>query len=206
MADRDLSQITATMRLAALRLERRQLYGLAGELRSDANELERPAPEPAPVQPPQDGRSLLQRAEIVKVVAGHMRDVADHLDEHGLSAGHARALRVEALAVEREFEPSFVEREPELSLLQRAEATINGDREDEYGEASVSFERIAAYWSTYLKGEGVMLSDRHLAGLDIAAMMVLMKVSRLAGGYHEDTALDLAGYAGLMPQLRAGTL
>lgn len=79
-------------------------------------------------------------------------------------------------------------------LLQRADALIHGERRGQYGEPSESFKRIGELWSAYL---GVEVS-----ALDFVNLMILMKVSRAKSGYHDDSYLDVAGYAGLSEQVR----
>jgi hypothetical protein len=80
------------------------------------------------------------------------------------------------------------------SLLQRADQLINGERRQQYGDPAESFAQIAALWSAYL---GVTVTAH-----DYANMMILMKVSRARSGYHDDCALDIAGYAGLTELLK----
>lgn len=80
------------------------------------------------------------------------------------------------------------------SILQEAERIINGQRAADYGDARVSFERTAAMWSAYLGAE--------LGALDVANLMILLKVSRTKGGFHRDSYVDIGGYAGLTDQLK----
>ena len=75
------------------------------------------------------------------------------------------------------------------TILEEALRLIRGDREKEYGDVSVSFERIAQLWSTYL---GTDVNEA-----DVASMMILLKVSRTRNGYHRDSFVDIAGYAAL---------
>ena len=74
-------------------------------------------------------------------------------------------------------------------LLDDAKITVTGDRRDDYGAAHTSFSRIAAMWGAYL--------DTPIEARDVAAMMALLKVARLAAGIKRDSWLDLAGYAAL---------
>ena len=73
--------------------------------------------------------------------------------------------------------------------LDTAKHLINGDRQDEYGDASESFDRIAAMFSAYLGTE--------VNGRDIAALLILMKVSRLTTSTKDDNWVDIIGYAAL---------
>lgn len=74
-------------------------------------------------------------------------------------------------------------------ILRTAGDLIGGDRHATYGDAKTSHSRIAALWSAYL---GIELSAS-----DIAACMVLMKVSRTKGAKHSDNWVDICGYAAL---------
>ena len=63
-----------------------------------------------------------------------------------------------------------------------------GDRANAYGSPEQSFGRIAEFWTTYL--------DRDITPADVAAMMSLLKIARIAGGRDgHDSWIDLAGYA-----------
>ncbi|AII27227.1 hypothetical protein SEA_OMNICRITICAL_56 [Mycobacterium phage OmniCritical] len=79
------------------------------------------------------------------------------------------------------------------NVLQEAQRLIFGDREQQYGNPSESFDRIAGLWSAYIGTE--------LNGLDVANLMILLKVSRTKGTYHRDSYVDIAGYAGLGERL-----
>lgn len=78
-------------------------------------------------------------------------------------------------------------------VLNEAGRLIASDREQQYGKASDNFGRIADMWSAYL-GQRVRKSD-------VAAMMALLKIARLANGHKDDSWIDLAGYAGLGAEL-----
>ncbi|AEJ93464.1 phosphofructokinase [Mycobacterium phage Benedict] len=79
------------------------------------------------------------------------------------------------------------------TILQEAERLINGERQQQYGEATESFERIAGMWSAYI--------GKELTPHDVVNLMVLLKVSRAKFGYHRDSYVDIAGYAGLGERL-----
>lgn len=79
-------------------------------------------------------------------------------------------------------------------ILDAAKRIVTGDREDQYGKPEDGFEAIAALWAAYLRGAGVEIDflDAH----DVAAMMALLKIARIAtGGSKADNWIDLAGYA-----------
>ena len=75
-------------------------------------------------------------------------------------------------------------------LLRTAAGTVAGDRLDDYGDARVSHERIAALWSAFLGVE--------ILPWQVDALMILMKCSRLVTSPDKaDTWIDIAGYAAL---------
>ena len=74
-----------------------------------------------------------------------------------------------------------------LNILQEAQAVVDGQRRDDYGDMDQSFLRIAGMWSGYL---GVNL-DKY----DVAHMMIMLKLSRACGKFHRDSYVDAAGYA-----------
>ncbi len=97
---------------------------------------------------------------------------------------------------------------PRAKILFDAEKLVNGDRNVQYGDPSADFKRMAAFWNTYLSGvferrlSGVEVSDEVREILhslvqphDMAAMMVLLKLSRISWSPDkEDSWTDGAGY------------
>ncbi len=84
---------------------------------------------------------------------------------------------------------------PHESILQEAERLVNGDRQQSYGDAYDSFDRIAKMWSAY---KGIKITPK-----DVASMMILMKVSRSVTSSKRDNWVDVAGYAELGSQIEA---
>lgn len=79
-------------------------------------------------------------------------------------------------------------------LLQQAIAITNGDRNKAYGSPEDNFANIAAYWNSYLTQ--AHKADIVLTPQDVAHLMILMKMARLATNpAHYDSLLDIAGYA-----------
>ena len=82
-------------------------------------------------------------------------------------------------------------------MLQRSAEVIGQDRETQYGEGSTAanFHTIALLWDAYLarrRADGYLTLN---VG-DVAVMMILLKTARLAGSPgHEDSWIDIAGYA-----------
>jgi len=74
-------------------------------------------------------------------------------------------------------------------VLKTADDLINGDRQNDYGEAHESFEAIARMWGAYL---GVDVAPH-----DVCHLMALLKIARLRNGPHTDSSIDVCGYAAL---------
>ena len=73
-------------------------------------------------------------------------------------------------------------------VLDNAKKIINGERQGTYGNAEDSFSIIAQMWSAYLNTE--------ILSVDVANMMILMKVARNSSGvYKDDNWIDICGYA-----------
>lgn len=79
-------------------------------------------------------------------------------------------------------------------ILDTAETLINGDRQDEYGEARDSFGLIATYWSAHI--------DHPVTAADVAVMMTLLKLARAkTSPQSADSYVDAAGYIALGGEL-----
>ena len=76
-------------------------------------------------------------------------------------------------------------------ILATAEKMVNGDRQTDYGTPENNFQTIASLWDIYLS----TMTNR-LTGKDVAAMLALLKIARIASGHAKlDNWIDLAGYA-----------
>lgn len=72
--------------------------------------------------------------------------------------------------------------------LTLAEKAVCGDREKSYGSPEDNFKMIANLWSTY--------TGYPFTAQDVAAMMILLKIARVATGVNkDDNWVDIAGYA-----------
>lgn len=86
-------------------------------------------------------------------------------------------------------------------ILDTAKKCICGDRDQQYGSPEQSFEAIAALWGCYLwhkndLGQQKGVGKNFISPDDVAAMMVLFKMARVAtGSYSADSWVDAAGYA-----------
>ena len=75
--------------------------------------------------------------------------------------------------------------------LDKAAECVLKDRQNQYGKPEDCFGMIARMWGAYL---GVCVSAH-----DVAAMMALLKIARFRHNpFHEDNAVDCAGYAACM--------
>ena len=84
---------------------------------------------------------------------------------------------------------------PEPSMLQQAEATINGPRQNDYGDKLTNFSQISMMVQGMLAHK--LLPDSRITPEDITLIMMLVKMARLAKSPdHYDSILDIAGYAG----------
>lgn len=84
---------------------------------------------------------------------------------------------------------------PRASLLREAESLITGDRNNQYGPPTQDFARTAEFWTTYLGDK--LKTDEVLLAHDIAAMMTLLKLSRITWSADKrDSWADAAGYIG----------
>lgn len=81
-------------------------------------------------------------------------------------------------------------------LLEKAIEITEGARQQHYGTPEDNFSRIAEYWQTYLRQTQLIDGQIIICPHDVAVMMILMKVARLAADHlHDDSWLDIAGYA-----------
>ena len=77
-------------------------------------------------------------------------------------------------------------------ILERAATCVSGDREEDYGSPEQNFRTIALLWSVYIQ----RLGRGYLEDRDVAAMLALLKIARIASGHAKsDNWIDLAGYA-----------
>ena len=83
------------------------------------------------------------------------------------------------------------------AVLDEARKTINGDRQDAYGNPEDSFSMIAELWTAYL--------DKYVSPQDVAMMMALLKIARQKTGKGKrDNFVDICGYAALAADMEEG--
>lgn len=82
-------------------------------------------------------------------------------------------------------------------VLSKARECVCGDREQDYGSPESNFKRIADLWNVYL-------GNTRIAPKDVAAMLAMLKLARIASGHSKaDNWIDLAGYAACGGELEA---
>jgi hypothetical protein len=77
--------------------------------------------------------------------------------------------------------------------LNQAKECVTKDRQNTYGSPEDNFGRIANLWNAYLN------IPYQITSVDVAVMMALLKVARIAHGVqngvqHEDNFIDGCGY------------
>lgn len=89
-----------------------------------------------------------------------------------------------------------MKREEILSVAARC---VCADRQEAYGDPAVNFEAVAQMWTAYLRARCVSPgADVNINPEDVAAMMCLLKIGRIATGAGKaDNWVDIAGYAAL---------
>lgn len=80
-----------------------------------------------------------------------------------------------------------------MSILTEADALINGERHDQYGDVNVVFQRYANGWSEII---GAPVSPEQ-----VALCMMWLKMMREKNKPNQDNRRDIAGYDGLLDQL-----
>lgn len=80
-----------------------------------------------------------------------------------------------------------------MSITQEAKQIVDGQRREDYGDMRESFNRIAGLWSAYL--------GKQVNSLDVARMMILLKVSRSKHSNQRDSYVDIVGYVECIDQL-----
>ena len=89
-------------------------------------------------------------------------------------------------------------------ILDAAKRCVCGDREQDYGSPENNFSTIANLWSDYLVATGKMNPFDAINPVDVAAMLALLKIARIASGHaKEDNWIDLAGYAACGGEIEA---
>lgn len=92
------------------------------------------------------------------------------------------------------------------SILDEAAKCVCGDRDQQYGGPETSFRMIAELWEPYIRQKCVSAgADVTISAEDVAAMMALFKMARVAtGSYKADSWIDAAGYSASGGEIAGG--
>ena len=84
-------------------------------------------------------------------------------------------------------------------VLAAAEKCVCGKRQEDYGTPEDNFTTVGLLWGVYLRAAhpelAKVLPINGVEAKDVAVMMSLLKVARIATGSSPDSFVDLAGYA-----------
>ena len=79
--------------------------------------------------------------------------------------------------------------------LEKANALVAGDRENDYGDKVRNHTNIAKLWSAYL--------NTKIEAHDVAILMTLLKVARTKlGVVSDDTYIDMAAYSAIAGEIK----
>ena len=92
-------------------------------------------------------------------------------------------------------------------ILEAAHDCVCGKREQDYGKPEDNFNTIGLLWSVYLNAAHPEYTKAFpyngITAKDVATMMALLKVARIATGSSPDSFVDLAGYAACAGEISA---
>lgn len=86
-----------------------------------------------------------------------------------------------------------------------ARTCVCSEREQDYGKPDDNFNTIGLLWGVYLNAAHPEYMKAFpfngITAKDVATMMALLKVARIATGTSSDSFVDLAGYAALAGEI-----
>ena len=92
-------------------------------------------------------------------------------------------------------------------ILEAARVCVCGEREQDYGRPEDNFSTIGLLWGVYLRAAHPELAKvmgvSRIDAKDVATMMALLKIARIATGSSPDSFVDLAGYAACAGEIAA---
>lgn len=90
-------------------------------------------------------------------------------------------------------------------ILSAAKACVCGGRDQDYGSPENSFELIADLWNEYVISACVdEFSSFRIKEKDVAVMMALLKIARIATGkFKADSYIDACGYMACAGELES---
>ena len=91
-------------------------------------------------------------------------------------------------------------------MLQHAAGLVGGQRAQDYGDKTINHQRIADLWNAWLRETRTELADHiTITAYDVAMMMLMVKVARLMHSPgHQDSHVDIAGYAAILDEIVTG--
>lgn len=90
-----------------------------------------------------------------------------------------------------------------VSILEQASAIVDSDRERTYGDPGKNLAAIAELWTGWLHARGYLPLEHQLSAEDVACMMTLLKIARLANDpKHMDSQVDACGYMYLLSRVQ----
>lgn len=135
------------------------------------------------------GRFLKNTRAIVATLSGPTLQLEEYMDDLNW---------LDDWSVELEREPNILERANEIT-------DAGGARREAYQHPSVDFRCTAALWTAVLQRQAARGEFSFSGSLPtelVPLLMICVKLSRLAGQLdHEDSALDIAGYARCLEML-----
>lgn len=90
-------------------------------------------------------------------------------------------------------------------ILDEAKKCVCGQRQQDYGTPEDNFTTIGNLWSAYFRAAhpNLDIALNEFTPKDVAVMMSLLKVARIATGSSPDSFVDLAGYAACAGEITA---
>lgn len=90
-------------------------------------------------------------------------------------------------------------------ILDEAKKCVCGQRQQDYGTPEDNFTTIGYMWSACLRAAhpNLNIALNEVTPKDVAVMMSLLKVARIATGSSPDSFVDLAGYAACAGEIAA---
>ena len=80
-------------------------------------------------------------------------------------------------------------------ILKKANECVTGYRQEDYGNPEDNFKLIATLWEPYIRSRCVFEADVCIEPQDVAILMSLLKIARIATGTQtEDSFVDACGY------------
>ncbi len=84
-----------------------------------------------------------------------------------------------------------------MTFTERLKEITESERQRDYGHPLINFLRIAVRWNILFESRlGTLITP-----MDVALMMVDMKLARLQNTYTPDSVLDIAGYASCLSRM-----